>query len=424
MTQQQKVIQFAGIERGKIAEIEPFANDFLASFSPLEDTIHLLGDTCTGACYCECHMKASRFVELSTVDVPLDPEEQPEYRANRAIVDDHSAFEQMKADALKGRSFSNLVAEYTKAYDPSHPLKIIGGQHRHAAIVTALGAGIDEYHGVKVYFGLDTDQRLDVQLISNTNISVANDLLDRMYETKSGPQLRTWCQSIGLLNLGQDFADKRGYGQPFSVRSARTFILNFIKGVEVGKLPFDATDTTPVLAETGFDAEEWDGLRQRHKDLWSRPDLKIAGEKFSKLIAAQRAYFQRVKPRRIRLNIDYGEKALNYAVISAWAYTSGLLQGNPTRLQRHYELSNTVGKDPLNAEVLAKARHKTDSDNYRGLGYRTDAKERGRLVELFYAHAEKGGGITKRLVEIAMAKYHAKQAQLEVEQVKAKQGDE
>jgi hypothetical protein len=30
--------------------------------------------------------------------------------------------------------------------------------------------GIDEYHGVKVYLGLDIKQRLDVQLISNTNI--------------------------------------------------------------------------------------------------------------------------------------------------------------------------------------------------------------------------------------------------------------
>jgi hypothetical protein len=76
----------------------------------------------------------------------------------------------------------------------------------------------------------------------------------------------------------------------------------------------------------------------------------------------------------------------------------------------------------LNAAALAKRRHKTDLDSYRGLGYRTDPKERGRLVELFYVQAEDGKGITASSVDIAIKKYHAKQAQLEVLKAQAKDG--
>lgn len=65
--------------------------------------------------------------------------------------------------------------------------------------------------------------------------------------------------------------------------------------------------------------------------------------------------------------------------------------------------------------ALAKGRHKTDSDNYRGVGYRTDAKERGRFVELFNTQAEKGEGINSALVNVAIAKCHKKQAILDVE---------
>jgi hypothetical protein len=79
-----------------------------------------------------------------------------------------------------------------------------------------------------------------------------------------------------------------------------------------------------------------------------------------------------------------------------------------------------LGKDPLNAVELARARHRTDPDTYRGLGFRTDPKERGRFVELFYLQAEEGAGITRRAIELAIAKYHAKQAQLEVVKVETR----
>src|ERR1039457_3630714 len=45
---------------------------------------------------------------------------------------------------------------------------------------------------------------------------------------------------------------------------------------------------------------------------------------------------------------DYPEKALNIAVMSAWAYVAGMLRNNPTRLKRHFNLRNSTGKDPLN----------------------------------------------------------------------------
>jgi hypothetical protein len=72
--------------------------------------------------------------------------------------------------------------------------------------------------------------------------------------------------------------------------------------------------------------------------------------------------------------VDFQEKALNFAVLSAWAYTAGLHSANAVRLGRHFGLKSQEGKDPLNAAALANGKHGTDSDSYRGLGYRTDAK--------------------------------------------------
>src|SRR5439155_12838264 len=125
----------------------------------------------TDARYCECHVKASTLINLGTTDAPLDPDEQEEYRANREIVANSSAFLKMKDDARKGRTFSNIVAEYRKD-GTGRSIKIIGGQHRIEAIKEALDNDVDKYHGLKVYFMLTKQQRLDVQLISNTNIAV------------------------------------------------------------------------------------------------------------------------------------------------------------------------------------------------------------------------------------------------------------
>jgi hypothetical protein len=395
-----------------VRNVDALVESFLQFFQPLEanDVFHVLVDARTNARYCECHIPANKLVPLSTTDVPLDPEEQPEYKANREIVTSHMAFERMQQDAKQRRSFSNLVTEFITEFDPEHPLKIIGGQHRYQAIREAFELGVDEYHGVKVYFGLDSDQRLDVQLISNTVIAVSADLYDRMQETVRGPELRNWSQKVGLLAQGQDFADKRQRGAPITVRTARTFIINYYLGLAASHSDFAKTDTTPVVAKSGEDDKQWEAIRNRKPSIWKDSKLEKAGVEFSSLIKAQREAFKGTKG-----NVDSQEKAMNYAVLSAWAYVAGLLCNNEKRLQRHYELKLAKGKDPLNATALAKGRHKTDSDNYRGLGYRTDAKERGRFVELFDAQAEKGDGINAPLISVAIAKYHAKQATLDVE---------
>lgn len=395
-----------------VPDVDALVEAFLESLQPLEagDLTHVFVDARTKARYCECHITAGKLVPLSTTDVPLDPEDQPEYRANREIVTSHYAFEKMKLDAKEHRSFSNIVAEFTTEYDADHPLKIIGGQHRYEAMKEALAAGIDEVHGVKVYFGLDAEQRLDVQLISNTVIAVSADLYDRMQETVRGPELRDWCQKVGLLEPGQDFADKRARGGAFTVRNARTFIMNYYAGLDASSTDFAKTDTTPFIAKSGEEDDQWEATRKRKPSVWKDAKLEKAGQEFSTLIKGQRDAFKGSKG-----NADFQEKGMNYAVLSAWAYTAGVLSGNDKRLQRHYDLKSAKGKDPLNAAALSKGRHKTDAENYRGLGYRTDAKERGRFVELFYQQAEKGEGINAGLINVAIAKYHAKQAELDVQ---------
>ena len=391
---------------------------FMEAFTPLEaPNVLLLADNRTNARYCECHIKASKLIALGTTDVPLDPEEQAEYRANREIVENAPAYERMIDDAKQRRSFSNIVAEFTMEFDKDHPLKIIGGQHRYEAIKSALQDGTDELHGVKVYFDLNMDQRLDVQLISNTNIAISGDLFDRMHETVMGPQLRDWCQSVGLLNEGHDFSDRRMRGGAMSVQLARTFIINYFDGMKIDSKKFDTTESTPELCTTGERDSEWENLRNAKPDLWKDTGLKIAGKEFAALIKAQRSAFEGVKSKP---RPDYPEKATNPAILASWAYIAGMMQGNDVRLKRHYALAATTGRDPLNAAALANGRHKTDPPNYRGLGYRTDAKERGRLAELFFLQTEKGDGITKPNIDVAIAKFHAKQAVLEVGKLQAK----
>ncbi|MGF7181470.1 hypothetical protein [Tunturiibacter psychrotolerans] len=403
----------------KIAIPEAVIDGFVSTFQPSEsaEVFHVFADPRTLALYSECHVRADKLVSLSTTDVPLDPEDQPDYRANRDIVADHTAFVAMKNDAKLRRSFSNIVTEFTTEFDAEHPLKIIGGQHRFEAIKEALAEGINEIHGIKVYFGLSPEQRLDAQLISNTVIAVPTDLYDRMQETMRGPELRDWCQRVNLLGPSQDFADKRQRGAQITVSAARTFILNYFRGQSVAQSEFDKTDTSPKICKSGGTDNDWEQLRSNSK-IWKDAKLETAAKEFAAFVEAQRTAFEGKK----KGALDFQEKALNYAVLSAWAYTAGILSTNPTRLTKHFALKDQAGRDPLNATALAKGRHGTDAENYRGLGYRTDAKERGRFVELFCLQAEKGDGITAALVDLAMKKYHAKQAVLEVQSAEKKVG--
>jgi hypothetical protein len=402
-----------------VGELDPEMDEMLADFVQIclpVDALPFLvmRDKATGALFVEVHVLGSRLVPAATIDVPLDPEEQADYRANREMVEDHAAFLKMREDAKNARSFSNLVCEFTRSFDEDHPVKVIGGQHRFSAIQEAVAIGVDEPHGVKLYFGLDSEQRLDVQLISNTNIAVSTDLFDRMTETLAGPQLRKWCQLVGLLDEGEDFADRRARGNPITVRAARTFIVNYYRGALIDSKKFDVTETTPVILKSGVAVEEWDALKGAHPEMWMDENLQKAGKEFAQLVKAQRAFFESASGKPKPGQADSAEKALNYAVLSAWAYVAGVLSANSTRLKRHFGLRKSGAKDPLNAAALAKGRHKTDPENYRGLGYRTDAKERGRMAELFFMQAEDGGKVTSAKIDLAIKKFHAKEAQLEV----------
>jgi hypothetical protein len=394
------------------SNLESIVEQFLRKLDPVEgDKLLLLKDECTGAIYTECHIAADTIFNNSTDDVPLDPDASTEYRANRQLVDDHAAYKQMEVDAIKGRSFSNFVCEFIPTDEKS--LKIIGGQHRYNALKSALEVGVNVIHGLKVYFGLSKDQRLDVQVISNTNITVSRDLLDRMYETIAGSDLRDWCQRAGLLAEGEDFTDKRKRGSPISVSSARNFIVNFYAGKDASTGDFATTNTTPVTTKTGSqNPPDWVRVKKEHPELWEDADLLIAAKEYANLRQAQEDAFLGKGGKPQPGTSDFRDKANNMAIVAAWAYTAGFLQNNSVRLQKHYDLKTASKADPLKAAVLAKAKHGTDPDNYRGLGYRTDPQERGRMVELFWIQAEKGGGITQKMVEVALEAYHAKHAVL------------
>jgi hypothetical protein len=130
-----------------------------------------------------------------------------------------------------------------------------------------------------------------------------------------------------------------------------------------------------VCRSNGGVDDDWEKVKEAHPKLWSDPELSQAGKEFSALVQAQREAFAKTtspKPKP-----DYPEKALNIAVMSAWAYVAGMLHSNPTRLKRHFDLRASTRKDPLNAAALAKGRHKTDAQNYRGLGGTGRTRERG-----------------------------------------------
>jgi hypothetical protein len=201
---------------------------------------------------------------------------------------------------------------------------------------------------------------------------------------------------------------------------ARTFITNYFLGTGFDTITFGNRSTTPMLYKSGAGDEEWERTKCGHPDLWQDAVLMTAGKEFAALVKAQRDAFSPVKG-SAKSPADYPEKALNLAIIGAWAFIAGVLQKNSERLKKHFDLKNCSAHDPLNAAALATGKHEpTDPDNYRGLGSRTDPQERGRFAELFFMQAEEGKGINKRWVDSAIKQYHAKQSQLAAESARAK----
>jgi len=366
----------------------------------------ILNDKKTKAFYTECHIKAEELVKKGDKDAVVDPENQEEFKLNRNIQEKHSAFLDMVEDAENGRQFSDIIIDFNLSYRKNIPLKILGGQHRFVAVERAIKEKkMNQYHGIRVYFNLDVQQRVEIAVIANTNINISLDLRDRLREHELKPEgrLRAWCWEIGILEKDKDFADKRKIGQEVpTVRMMRTFIVNFYQGKRF-KGNIQEEPVEPYLCETGgIDEkylEEFSRINKENRSFNDEKDLVEAGKMFVKLHLKQKN------------NASKGDKykALSLSVISSWSFTAGALQKQKPALNKLYSLPDFSDKDdPLNANAMNSAKHpKLDPSTYRGLGVRTTKKERGRLLQLFYNYAfSEKEKITPEMYEIAIRKYH------------------
>jgi len=208
-----------------------------------------------------------------------------------------------------------------------------------------------------------------------------------------------------LLGSDQDFSDRKSPEIP-TVRIARTLLINFHLGKEKKLNEFHQ----PVIAKSGGNDERY--LEIREYINWDDEALLKMGKEFSKLHKTQR---KAVTEREEESLPEFARKALSLAVVSSWAYASGLFQKNPDLLKILYSLPNTVSPpdDPLNAKALSTARLKgVDQDTYRGLGTRSSPNELGRMLEVFIVLCKDATSkrITTKLANAAIQSYEAKKA--------------
>jgi hypothetical protein len=398
-------------------EVIEKVDSFLNKYKPLEieNNVPLLlhFDEKSKAYYFICHIDGETLSENCDYEATIDPDDEDEvYKLNRDITEDQAAFKFMKKDALDGRSFEDMVIEFDTSYHSKKPLKIYGGQHRLKAIENVKKEKGNIYHGIRVYFGLSRDQKVEIARVNNTSIAVPNDLLDRMSEQLLGPQLRDWCQSTGLLEPGDDFADRKNPDKP-TARIVRTLLLNFHNGIQAS----DDTFHQPVLCKSGGTDDDY--LKLRDSINWfNRPMLEM-GKQFIRLHKLQK---ETVSKRDKDNFAEFSRKALSLSVVAGWAYAAGFFQRNVEYLKVLYSLPDIVTppEDPLNAKALSDARLKgTDPDTYRGLGARNSPDELGRMLEVFLVLATKASKkkITKELANAAIQSYEAKKANLKAERV-------
>lgn len=360
------------------------------------------------AFYLACHLTADSLVQTSDLAARLDVGDDDEaYKLNRDVTEDQAAFRRMEEDAAEGRSFEDLVVEYDTSYREEKPLKVYGGQHRVQALMN-IWTKKNAVHGVRVYFSLSRDQKVEIATINNTSIAVPNDLLDRMREQLLGSELRDWCQRSGLLKKGQDFSDRRSPELP-TVRVARTLVVNFFMGKQAKLENFHQ----PVICKSGGMDEAY---QDTHKLIdWNDENLLEMGKQFARLHDVQR---ERVSNRKEDKLAEFVRKALSMTVVASWSYAAGLFQNYPEHLKVLYGLADSVSapNDPLNAKALSQARHQgTDPDTYRGLGARSTPAELGRMLEVFLVLATKATKkkVTKELANAAIQSYEAKKATFE-----------
>ena len=383
--------------------------------------IVLCFDECSTAYYLVCHIDASTLITMSDLEASLDgSEDDVIYKLNRDVTDDKTAYKSMEMDAVNGRSFEDMVVEFDLLYRDSKPLKVYGGQHRIRAITSAVKQSALQIkpHGIRVYFCLSKDQKVEIATINNTSIAVPNDLIDRMREQLLGGELRDWCQAVGLLDTGGDFADRKSPDQP-TVRVARTLIVNFYKGMNDSQL--ESFHQPIVCKSGGSNDENYQDIRDQIK--WDDENLLKMGKEFARLHLRQRST---ISKRSKDKNAEFARKAISLAVVASWAFAAGLFQKNQEYLTAHYFLPDSVqgDEDPLNAKALSLARLKgTDPDTYRGLGARIGSSELGRMLEVFMVFATKNvtiKKITKELANAAIQTYEAKKATFEANKVLGK----
>ncbi|MBU0591030.1 MAG: hypothetical protein ABIG69_18530 [Bacteroidota bacterium] len=405
-----------------VATIKEF-KDKIPSVEKKEGTpLLILKDQKSGAHYSECHIFASEFVQLADPDaiIKIESDEDLElHRANRQLEPDNYYFIQMIEDAKGGRQFSDIVIEYNTEYAPNKPLKILGGQHRHEAIIKALKENINHIHGIRVYFNLTGEQQAEIMRISNTNINVSPDLRDRIEESALTPadMLRTFCQTTGILKAKQDFGDKKRTDDfAPTVRMMRSFIVNFIEGRDYqGNADDDAV--IPSLCESGkhIDKDYLQIFNQfKSKKAFDDAQLIEAAKMFAKLHNAQfknSENFKGIEKKEFKI------KAFSLSIIASWAFAAGTLQKNPERLNKLYDLPALSGPDdPLNATAMGKAKHKTDTETYRGLGTRSGGKEVGRVLQLFLSYSQsKKPKITLDMCNAAIDIFHSNEARISAE---------
>ena len=390
-------------------KVNDLADEFMSQFQSLESengsNTLLLFDEKSKAFYIPCHLKSVDFCDKCDLNATLDDEDDESYKLNRDIQENENAFQIMKADAVAGRSFEDIVVEFDRAYSPKIPLKIYGGQHRIKAIQSAQKKKPNTHHGFRVYLGLTKEQKVEIATINNTSITVSGDLLDRVRESLAGEELRDYCQQIGLLNKKQNFSDKNDSTIP-TVRIARTFVVNFWKGESSSFSDFHV----PYVCKLGGMDDEY--YKVREKIDWKDKDFIEAGTNFSKLHKAQR---QKVTSRKTNNLAQFAKKAISLAVVAAWSFAAGLYNQSKNKQKILYELINGLGtqEDPLNAKALSEAKLKNvDPEAYRGLGARINNEELGRMLELFIVFIEKSTDkkISKQLANAAILSYQAKKA--------------
>lgn len=371
--------------------------DFLSSVDCLEKEknmpVLIYQDGVKNSYYIRCCMSGETISGLISLDARLDPSATDTFRDNRELMLRHNTYLRMSKDAENQREFNDIIAEYSTSYVPDKPLKVWGGQHRSKAIQDAfVRRKVSRYHGFRVYFCLTKEQRSELALISNTNIAVSNDLFDRqLEETLVGPYLREWCVKVGLLKPDEDFPDVGSRSEKVTTQGARTFIVNFYKGKEEGQQTnpdkVDHNVYEPYLCKSGvvLDAE-YERLTDREGgSLWGDPAVAQAGKAFANLHNAQHEAVKKSKNNRKTFRM----KVLTPAIISSWSYIAGLLQPNQRRLKNHLAVPPPArgAADPLNALEMSKFKHDQDAPTYRGLGTRSDVKERQRMAQVFLARS-------------------------------------